>query len=308
MNASTIAPGIYPDLPNALYHGHSCSYSKSSLVDFLKYPFYALWRRLHRERKHQFDIGTAAHAAILEPETLDNVMAIIPDRLLGKNGAKSTNACKEWICSQPSEKAVLRSAERDLVLKIRDSVLEDPAHSEAARYLTGGIPEVSCFWHEQFHGHEVDEETGYSRMLSYQHGAEDETTHKLLMKCRPDYIPAELVIVDLKTTANAIDLESFQRQALNLHYHWSAGLTLRGLTQATGKTHRVYVFVVVEINPPFEVAVYQASEDFIFLGIREAMATMERLAWCGKNNVWPGMPNKTLQLGLPAWAHRKLNP
>ena len=144
-------------------------------------------------------------------------------------------------------------------------------------------------------------------MLSYQHGEPDETTHKLLMKCRPDYIPADRVMVDLKTTASAIDPESFQRQALNLHYHWSAALTLRGLTQATGKTHRVYVFVVVEINPPFEVAVYQATEDFIFLGLREAMAVMERLAWCDKNNVWPGMPNKTMQLGLPAWARKRMN-
>ena len=79
------------------------------------------------------------------------------------------------------------------------------------------------------------------------------------------------------------------------------------MTIATGKQHRVYLFVVVEIDNAHEVAVFRATEEFIALGRLEVMETMQRLAWCDKNQKWPGAPNKVQQVGLPGWAFKRLN-
>jgi len=137
---------------------------------------------------------------------------------------------------------------------------------------------------------------------------DDEKPHKITMKCRPDYMPAENIFTDLKTEGMAIDQESWERRAHNLHYHWSAALTLRGTDMVTDRTRRAhYVFVVVEINPPHEVAVFQATEEFIGLGKKEVMRTMGRLAWCDKHNNWPGVPDRIQQVGLPEWAYKKLH-
>jgi hypothetical protein len=315
----TIEPGIYPGLSNEAYHGHLASYSKSSAADCAEYPYKMIYNRTHRERSQKFDLGTAAHSAILEPEAFEDTLALIPADILGKGGARSTKAYKEWLADQPADKAVVDDRQRDQVLRIRDSVLNNPAHSRARELLTGGVAEVSVFWHELFEGDYVDEETGYHFMSTYQHGIEGETTHKLLMKCRPDYLPGyNNIIVDLKTTKTALDEETIQRHCYNLKYHWSAALSCRGLTTAAeikkakgeykGRTlHNQYVFVIVEIDPPHEVIVMNADRDFMALGIKQIMDVLQRLAWCDKNDRWPGIPNKIKQLSLPGWALRKLD-
>jgi hypothetical protein len=302
-------PGIYTKLPSDDYHGDLGSYSKSSLVDFDLYPKNMIYQRLAErtpKNNQKFDMGSAAHTAVLEPEKIERDIAVCPDELLGKNGARSTKAYKEWAASQPTNVALLTTKQWDSIRAIRDSIHENPNHSKAKNFLTGGLPEVSCFWEEQFHGDEVDPDSGYHKMIPYQYGEASDDTHKIMVKCRPDYLPYNGVAVDLKTTATPIDKEGFTRQAYNLHYHWSAALTLRGLTTATTKQHRIYVFVVVEINPPHEVAVYRATEDFVALGKMQVMSAMSRLSWCDKNNHWPGMPDRIQQVGLPGYVLNKL--
>lgn len=309
-----IKPGVHLNLSNSAYHGHHASYSKSSLADFSVYPYNMVFQRENRVRKDAFDIGTAGHTAILEPDKWDKDIAVIPTSILAKNGAKSTTKAKQFIAANSDAgKAVITEAERDNVLRMRDSVHENPNHSEAKELLTGGHAEVSCFWEEHFRGEETDDETGYRYMNSDQYSEVTEETHTLIMKNRPDYIPAPLVPVDLKTYGNSKspqrlgDMEKLERHCVNLKYHWSAGLTLRGMSIATGKQHRVYKFVFVEATPPYEVLVLNSSEEFISLGKKEVMSVMRFLAYCDKHNYFPGIPNKTHQLGLPGYIYKKLN-
>ena len=304
---------IYPDLSNEEYHGDHGSYSKSSLADFSVYPLNLIFQRQHRERKKIFDIGTAAHTAILEPEKFESEIAVVPPSVLSKNGSTNTNAYREWAVSVPPEKAIVKEPERDKVLRMRDSVHENPAHSEAKELVTGGMPEVSCFWDEHFRGEEIDKEAGYKYMVSDQWSEVTDETHVLKMKCRPDYIVdpkkyKKLIAVDLKTYNQQLgDIDKLERHCIDHKYHWSAGLTLRGLTRATGKRHRIYKFVFVETSAPHEVMVLNASEDFLAFGRKESMAAMRRLAWCDKHNKWPGIPNRVHQLGLPGYVLKKLN-
>lgn len=299
-------PGIYPNLSNDDYHGHNGSYSKSSLADFSVYPYNLIYQRENPKDKSQFAIGTATHTAILEPEKWNSEIVVVPKEVLGKNGSKNTNAYRSWEASQPNNKTIITPAERELVRGMRESVLENQRHSQARDLLTGGVPEVSCFWNELFKNEETNKDTGYRYMINHQYD-DPNGCHSITMKCRPDYIPADKVMVDLKTTKTAIDKDSFDRHAEKLKYHWSAALTLRGMRIVTGKNHSIYIFVVVEVNPPHEVAVFQATQEFIALGKKESMGAMQYLAWCDKNNYWPGAPNRIQQVGLKPWGYKKLN-
>jgi hypothetical protein len=299
-------PGIYPNLSNEEYHGDHGSYSKSSLADFSVYPYNLKYQREHPKDPAKYAVGTATHTAVLEPDKWEQDVIVIPSDVLGKNGSKNTNAYRAWAEKQVDGKAIITPDERDKVFSMRDSIMENPAHSEAKSYLTGGIPEVSCFWNEIFKNGDIEPDTGYRYMINHRF-ADPTGCHPITMKCRPDYIPQDLVMVDLKTTKVAIDKDSFERHAENLKYHWSAALTLRGMSTITRQQHKIYVFVVVEAEPPHEVAVFKATQEFIALGIKEATRAMEYLAWCDKNNKWPGAPNLTQQVGLTGWAYKKLN-
>lgn len=302
-------PGIYTDLSNEAYHGDHKSYSKSSLADFSYFPYNLIWQRKHPKDRSKFDLGTACHTAILELDKWEKDVAVIPPDVLAKNGAKSTTAYKEWSAAQPKHKAQITVKQRDQVMRVCDSVHKNPAHSKAHEYLSNGIPELSAFWNEQFKSEETDEETGFKFLVSHTYG-EPDGCHQLLMKARPDYIPADRITVDLKTTEVELSEEPLTRHCYNLKYHWSAALTLRGLTMATGKQHREYFFVFVQVSKgqpvPHEVKVVRASQEFLALGRKEVMHVMERLAWCDKNDKWPGIPNKVHQLGLPGYVYKKL--
>ena len=170
---------------------------------------------------------------------------------------------------------------------------------------------MSVFWDEAFHGQEREEDTGYWYMPSMQYG-HPEGGHVLKMKVRPDKVPADYIVVDLKTTAvDVSDDEALMRNAHNLHYHWSAALTLRGMTMATGKSHRDYYFVYVQVGTgkalvPHAVRIVKATQEFIAMGQLEVLKAMERLAWCDKNDKWPWLPNQVGQMGLPGYVYRKL--
>lgn len=300
-----IKPGIYTELTSKDYHGHHGSYSKSSLSSFSKFPYQLIWDRAHPKKSDVFDLGTACHTAILELEKWEDSVAIIPQNVLAKNGAKSTNAYKEWEKEQPKDKALITESQRNSVMRVYESVYRNPYHSIAKQYVSGGKSEISVFWEEIFKGNDIDDETGCHHMPSHQYG-DPNGCHKLIMKCRPDHYPENLIITDLKTTAVDIsDDDAFMRHAYNLKYHWSAALTCRGMTMATGKTHRNYFFVLVQLNPKKPVApavrVLKATEEFISLGRLEVMKTMERLAYCDCYDVWPWIPNQVEQLGLPGY-------
>jgi len=143
--------------------------------------------------------------------------------------------------------------------------------------LTGGIAEMSAFW--------VEEHAG----------------HRIMLKCRPDYLPANQVVVDLKTTGR---IHEFDKTATNLKYHWSAYLTCRGLAEVTGIPHSQYYFAVVEVEPPYDSMMVQVMPEHFQLAEHEIMEILPRLAACDRDDVWPGLPDEVVALQMPAWAFK----
>jgi len=65
---TNIQLGLNPTLSLQEYHGHKASWSKSDLVNFDKSPLacHAKHHAKDEKKRDIFELGTAAHAAILE--------------------------------------------------------------------------------------------------------------------------------------------------------------------------------------------------------------------------------------------------
>jgi hypothetical protein len=271
--------GFYPKMTMAEYHGLKDAYSKSVLVEFADGPIYAkaYLDREKDEKKAAFDLGTAGHSVILEGiEAYLDQVAVIPEEVLAKNGARSTNAFKEWAAANEGKTHLLRSQVHQ-VLGMLEAVQKK---EQFQKYLTGGRAEVSAFWPEIFDGHTIT------------------------LKCRPDYLPGKNVVVDLKTTSRRI--KHFHKQALDLKYYWSGWLTCRGLTPLTGQEHREYLFAVVEATPPHDCQIIRMEPPLFELAEQELLPLLSQLADCDRAGVWPGSPDEIGSLIFPDWAMKGL--
>ena len=273
----SIQVGFNPHLSLEGYHGHKASWSKSDLVRFASETPLACYNAhfaTSEKKKDIFELGTGAHAAILEGlDAYWDRAAIVPDEVLGKNGARSTNAYKAW-AEANAHKTILMADQARAVEEIYHTTFQKGVFK---RLLTGGIAEMSAFWIEDFNG------------------------HPLMCKCRPDYLPGDRIVVDLKTTS---DIHNFTRTAYNLKYYWSAYFTCRGLTKLTGQAHTDYYFAVVESVEPFDSMMVQVMPEHFQLAEHEIKEVLPQLAACDRDNAWPGYPDEIMALQMPAYAFK----
>ncbi len=76
-----IEPGIYgsDQLPLADYHADESLGHSGAVTIMERSPAHFLWERTHpAEQKKEFDIGTAVHCALLEPEYFNDRMFVLP--------------------------------------------------------------------------------------------------------------------------------------------------------------------------------------------------------------------------------------
>ena len=274
-----IKPGFYPDMSMEDYHAHKASYSRSDLIEIAKTPAHLHYKKTTPEEKKQdkFELGTATHSAILEGlGAYIERAAIVPEDVLGKNGARSTNAYKQWAADNANKTILLKSQ----VEQVRGAYEAAMRRRQFKKYLTGGKAEVSAFWHMAYGG------------------------HKVLFKCRPDYLPGHNVVTDLKTTS--ILLDDWPRYAANSKAHWSAYLTCKGLTELTGIQHTEYLFAVIEINPPFDARIFRTPPEYLELAQYELEDLIPELIMCDASDTWPGSKDELIPLEYPYWALKNL--
>jgi len=264
--------GFYKTLPMPDYH-QTEGLSKSSIADLAISPAHYKARRLEPTTFPGADLGTAVHMLVLEPELAEERIVTPPKEVLGKNGARSTNAYKDWVAALPEGAINLSESEYNTAQYMRDAMIGHPRYVDL---LTGGHAEVSAFW---------TDEMGLTR------------------KCRPDYLN-DAYAVDLKTTVSAHPAQ-FGRQAYNLHYGWSAAWTLDILWSLTGGGRREYIFFCVEKEPPYAVACYSTPQDIIDMA-RDAIAPIvAQYRVCRETDIWPGFSTEIETLTYPRYAYKR---
>ncbi len=260
------------------YHGAD-AVSHSKLEVYRRRP--ELYRRMYVEKSVQreggskaFDIGSALHCAVLEPEHYDGRFP----RSIYSDYRKAE--AKVWRDEQIADgKTVLAVDDAETVRAMRDAIF---AHRTASSLLTGGEAEVS--WRMKFPGLPVP------------------------LQCRTDYISTgeSPYVVDIKTTESLDDegFRTFENAFVKFGYHRQAAWYMT-LLEDCGVTCRDFYFVVVEKCEPVGVKVYKPTMEAIEIGCRENQTDLLALAWSYKTNIWQNTPDEVQEIGVPKWYAKK---
>lgn len=208
--------------------------------------------------------GAALHCAILEPDKFSGLFGVAPPKI-------KRNDYAAWVKDNPDLTAISQD-QMDAITEIQANVMSHPVAKEL---FLDGVAEKSIFW--------LDLETG------------------ALCKCRPDFLRSDGVIIDLKSTDDARP-QAFQRSIANYRYHVQSAYYMDGVTLGTNRDDiDTFVFVTVEKDPPYAVAVYMMDDEAIIKGRSEYRHDLAKYADCKRLNRWPSYDTEIKPITLPAW-------
>lgn len=264
------APGLYPGVPAAEYHVWP-AISASLLKTYLgRSPLHARHEQQHRKASAEMSLGTALHAALLEPDVY--ARTYVPRwRATGKDSRKTINPARIAALAA-SGQIELDEEDRDAVEGMRDAVLAHPVAGPLVRDALAR--ELSVAW--------VDAETGAP------------------CKARFDLVAAGGPIGDLKTCRDA-SWRAFQRDIVTYGYATQAAHYLAGAAAVAGGYERAWLWIAVESEPPHGVAVYEPDEELLRIGWAERQRALALHLECERTGSWPGYPSSVQTIRPPKW-------
>ncbi len=220
------------------------------------------------DESETFDLGTAAHAMILEGTT--DRYAIIEANDWRTNAAK---AARDE--ARANGKTPILAKHADRMRLMANMVLKQvQAHTDEPVPLEFGKPEQTLVWNDG----------------------------GVWCKARVDWLHDDLqTIDDLKTGAVSAKPDAWTRTIYGRGGDLQAAFYLRGLKAITGED-AAFRWIVAENTYPFATSVIALSPE----GLAEANERVEQAIrlWgqCLANDAWPGYPTRTCYIDPPAWA------
>lgn len=269
-------PGIHTMSADA-YHADPCERPSlsASMAHILCTSSPAHARQAHpklnptfeRHDEEKFDVGTVAHALLLQGEDIA-VVVDAPDW--------RTNAAKE-------ERDVARAAGQiPLLAKHWEAVQAMVAaareqlatHAAAPPLFTDGLPEQTLVWEEP---------------------------NGITCRSRLDWLRDDhATIDDLKTTGRSANPDAYSRALFGVGGDVQAAFYLRGLKALTGADGE-FRWVVVETSPPYALAVIAPGPDVLALAEEKVESAIERWRLCLETGDWPAYSRQVCFAELPPW-------
>lgn len=244
------------------YHsGHGVS--KSGLWQlYKKTPFH--FKYGERKTSNAFDLGDAAHCAILEPEDFESRFYRGPDDRRGNKWKEAGDFCEHH------KMTLLTSGDYDIALALRETaMLCGPLQT-----MLEGKPVIE---HSAYH---VDEETGVT------------------VRCRPDiYNPTHKLIGDVKTAADG-SAWGFQKAIGDFGYHVQEPIYTEIWDKAGGGEVEGFFFIVIEKSNPPMISAYELDAPAVAEGYEIYRKTLKLYAECERNDDWPGYPSDVQKISL----------
>jgi len=215
-------------------------------------------------------IGTAIHAAALEPDVFEEEYIVAPFEDRRKAGYKA------WAADQ--DKNIIMPSDMTSVLGMRKSL---HAHPEANRLLTSsGAFELSAYAN--------DPETG------------------ALVRARFDKLNDDGWAVDLKKCQDA-SYAGAAKSIGNYGYYHQDAFYRCVYKWLTGETLRGFAFIFVEENPPHAVCVYRLAAEDVARGYAECRRNLNLYARCLELDSWPCYSEDMTEIQLNQWDRKRLD-
>ncbi len=222
-----------------------------------------------REPEAKYDVGTCAHALLLEGKPMEEVARVV------YMDSWRTKAAKELRDEARAEgKIPLLEKDAEAVQRmIAAAWIQIDQHESEPDPFTNGKSEQTLIW----------EENGITcrALVDWLH--EDQR-----------------VIYDLKTTSASANPENWSRTCFQIGADVQTAFYLRGLQQITG-IHAEMRYVVVETYPPYALSINSLTPAALEVGRAKVKRAMELWRECLANDSWPGYPNRVAYAELPAW-------
>lgn len=257
------------------YHS-GAGFSRSKLIHFNKSPLHFYHEAYGNAKKQKLadvikksnplEFGNALHTYVLERDDFDNRYIAMPK--INRATTVGKNAYKDFQ-SKSEGKLIICG---DALKEIEGMANAIDGHKDAKSLISGAEYEKSLFW--------TDPETG------------------ILCKVRPD-IWHNNFICDLKTTQSGV-YRDFQKSVYSYSYHIQAGMIQEALKHVLGIDMHNFIFVAVEKEAPYAVAVYQLDAMAISLGVAKFKNILQGIKKCQDENNWPSYPNSIIT--VPQWA------
>jgi hypothetical protein len=273
MFTAPAADGLYPGIPDSVYHGDAWgSLSSSGARKLLppSCPAIFKWERDNPPKPlPQFDIGKAAHKMILGVG--EKIVRVDVDSWQ----TKAARAKRDQ--AHADGHIPMLAADLDAAQRMAGAVHEHPL---AAALLKSGEAESSGYWHDQSTG--------------------------VRLRFRPDWLTdprkGRRIIVDVKTSTSASP-QDFSGSAARFGYATQAAWYLAGAQALQLDEEPVFLFIAVDKHPPYMVSVIELDSDAIAYGQRQMNRAINTYFECQQSGVWPSWGNDVYLIGLPKWVY-----
>lgn len=260
-------PGLYPDIPERVYHSDPHSLSSSGMRTLLEDGGPARFKAAVPVFSDEFDEGTAAHSL-----------------LLGAGPEVVEVKTETWTPKAKAEREVAR-ANGQVALKTKQfRMVHDMA--DAARK----VPEVA----------ELLALPGQAEMSAYAMDPQ----HWEMLRARFDWLVLtgkQAVIVDYKTTKSAAP-RPFERSSATYGYHIQ-DVAYRRVLRELGIEVEQFLFVAQEKTPPYLTSLHEWDTAALAEAERRVDDAIALFARCRQLDYWPGYGGHINQMSLPSWAY-----
>jgi hypothetical protein len=255
--------GVYLDLSNEAYHS-APGVSKSGLDKIARSPAHYKYSE-RKEPTRAMAIGTAIHAAVLEPARFDSEYCLTAAKVRTAKEYKDAKAIH-------GGELTLTAPEAKKVLNMRESVF---TNQHAMRHLNEkGNAEVSFMCE--------DPETG------------------IMIRARFDWLNDDRVAVDLKKTQDVRPGE-FIKSVGNYRYHVQEAMYSFIYKQVTGSELKAFYFLAVEEEAPHSNQMYLLGDLSREIGAYYFRRDLRTYADCIDSGKWPHPKNGDGVIELANW-------
>lgn len=273
-----ITPGIY-NMPEEEYHADPCpepSLSRSTIRDLLYKSSAHIYHGskrlnpLYEETaiENKFNLGTAAHALLLEGEDIVEICDFDSwrtDKAKNQRDEAHTNGKIPMLPPDYEKTLAMAAVAKEQIARCKELKVKS---------LEEGKSEQTYIWKED----------------------------DIWMRTRTDWISNDgNLILDYKTTGMLAAPEKFAGHAISMGYDIQRALYPRGVEAITGILPEM-VFIVQEDKPPYLCSFISLDPAFIEMGNQKV--DYGKFIWkqCLAENKWPGYPNQVCTIDMPGYA------